>query len=206
MIGTVIQKVIGLINEELYRIDSNGIQPDSKCVVIGNVSQLESNSDDISSGLENKIIASIVNVEQDSPLRNGSHYSKISDNAIKYHNPAIYLNLYILFSANVKFDDIKGHFDSLNDLTEIIAFFQKKNVFKSQDLEGLEDLVDLQFDKLIFDQYSMSFEQLNHLWGILGGKYLPSVLYKVRLVTVFVDEGNEGSVVESIERKESVIN
>jgi hypothetical protein len=30
----------------------------------------------------------------------------------------------------------------------------------------------------------MNFEQLNHLWGILGGKYLPSVLYKIRRVTV----------------------
>jgi hypothetical protein len=30
----------------------------------------------------------------------------------------------------------------------------------------------------------MSFEQVNHLWSILGGKYLPSVLYKIRQITL----------------------
>jgi hypothetical protein len=31
---------------------------------------------------------------------------------------------------------------------------------------------------------SMNFEQVNHLWATLGGKYLPSVLYKVRMVAI----------------------
>jgi hypothetical protein len=34
------------------------------------------------------------------------------------------------------------------------------------------------------DLYTMNFEQVNHLWSTLGGKYLPSALYKVRQVTL----------------------
>jgi Pvc16 N-terminal domain len=33
----------------------------------------------------------------------------------------------------------------------------------------------------------MSFEQTNHLWSVLGGKYFPSVMYKVRQVTLNED-------------------
>ena len=34
---------------------------------------------------------------------------------------------------------------------------------------------------------NLNFEQLNHLWGVLGGAYFPSVLYKVRLVKIRSD-------------------
>jgi len=39
-------------------------------------------------------------------------------------------------------------------------------------------------EKLTFDMVNMNFEQLNNLWGVLGGSYFPSVVYKVRLVKV----------------------
>ena len=35
--------------------------------------------------------------------------------------------------------------------------------------------------------YTLNFEQINHLWSILGAKYLPSVLYKVRQLTIEED-------------------
>ena len=30
----------------------------------------------------------------------------------------------------------------------------------------------------------MTFEQQNHLWGALGAKYMPSVMYRLALVAV----------------------
>ncbi len=33
----------------------------------------------------------------------------------------------------------------------------------------------------------MNFEELNNLWGVLGGAYFPSVVYKVRMVKVQLD-------------------
>ena len=42
--------------------------------------------------------------------------------------------------------------------------------------------MDPDMKKLIVELYSYSFEQQYNFWTILGAKYLPSVLYKVRLL------------------------
>ena len=41
--------------------------------------------------------------------------------------------------------------------------------------------------KLIVELHSLNFEQINHMWSTLGGKYLPSVMYKIRQVTLDED-------------------
>ena len=49
---------------------------------------------------------------------------------------------------------------------------------------------------LIVELYSLSFEQQNQLWASLGGKYMPSVVYKVRLVVI--DKGFMGAKEKAI--------
>jgi hypothetical protein len=52
----------------------------------------------------------------------------------------------------------------------------------------------------------MNFEQVNHLWSTLGGKYLPSVLYKMKLVTI-ADQDNQiegGLITEIIMNKKAL--
>jgi hypothetical protein len=39
---------------------------------------------------------------------------------------------------------------------------------------------------------TLSFQDLNNLWGILGSKYLPSVMFKVRLIKIS-EEFQEGT-------------
>jgi len=46
---------------------------------------------------------------------------------------------------------------------------------------------------------NMNFEELNHLWGVLGGAYFPSVVYKVRLVKVQFDTATAAPEVTTIE-------
>jgi hypothetical protein len=43
--------------------------------------------------------------------------------------------------------------------------------------------LDPEIDKLIFEMASISPEQLNNVWGCLGAKYMPSVIYKIRMLT-----------------------
>ena len=42
--------------------------------------------------------------------------------------------------------------------------------------------MDGRIEKLILDIENLSIQDLSNLWGSLGGKYLPSILYKVRMV------------------------
>ncbi len=42
--------------------------------------------------------------------------------------------------------------------------------------------------KFIVDLYTPTFEQLNYIWGTLGGKSVPSVLYKISIVEIESDK------------------
>lgn len=68
-------------------------------------------------------------------------------------------------------------------ISYIIRFFQHRNVFTPQNSPSLDPGI----EKMIADLHSLGFEQLNHLWAILGGKYLPSVMYKFRLLILDED-------------------
>ncbi|MNN16384.1 hypothetical protein D3C81_1295200 [compost metagenome] len=45
---------------------------------------------------------------------------------------------------------------------------------------------------------NMNFEELNNLWGVLGDAYFPSVVYKVRMVKVQLDEIEDAPEVTTI--------
>lgn len=58
-------------------------------------------------------------------------------------------------------------------------------------------------EKIMMDVFSMNFEQINHLWGILGGKYIPSVLYKLRILPVQKSELKGADVIRAIRENSS---
>lgn len=136
-------------------------------------------------GLADNIIITLVNVEEESTLKNQSALKRpFAGNAI-YQNPPVYLNLYVLFTCNYTGD----HYHlALKRLSYIIQFLQSKNSFSvSSSVSGgavnLDDtdIIDLKFT---LELYTLSFEQINHLWGSLGGRQMPFVMYKLRLVTI----------------------
>jgi Pvc16 N-terminal domain len=117
----------------------------------------------------------LVNVEEDRISKRPEPTRRLTDNTIVYENPTIYLNLFLLFSVN-----LSSYPESLKRLSYIIQYFQYKNVFTTLNSPGLPDGI----DKLILDLSTLSFQDMNNLWGILGSKYLPSVMYKLRLIKI----------------------
>ena len=95
--------------------------------------------------------------------------------AIAICNPELKLNLYILLVANFAL-----YKTGLEFLSGAIGFFQSKNVFTHDNTVDLDPAI----QKLIVEMHTLSFEQQNHLWGSLGAKYLPSIMYKVRLLSI----------------------
>jgi Pvc16 N-terminal domain len=124
--------------------------------------------------LDGKAVLSIVNVEEDKVAKQQENYTRADFTTI-YKNPPLYLNVYVLFSINKPEYD-----DCIQWLGHIMQFFQHQQVFTPTTHPDLDAAI----PKVIVDLYSMSFEQVNHLWSTLGGKYMPSVLYKIRQVTL----------------------
>ena len=140
-------------------------------IALNNVALVESS--DAANDIHNHhVIISLVNIEEESSLKNGLHYRRTPIGGIEYENPPVYLNLYLLFTANFP----NNYQSSLVLLGLIIQCFQGQNSFTIESDEG-----ELQ---LTLDLYTMTFEQINHLWGSLGGKQIPFVMYKARLVRI----------------------
>lgn len=178
MIDNVLKFTAGEVNKYVIRKIDPALDPSiTKWVELGNVTTVINGEED-AGDLKGKAILTLVNIEEDKVSKLPNNISRKND-LIEYRNPKMFLNLYCLFSVSNK-DYEKG----LEQLSYIIQFFQNKNVITQKDNPSANPALDAGVDKIIFDLVTLSFEQLNHLWGILGAKYLPSVLYKMRLIAI----------------------
>jgi hypothetical protein len=154
-----------------------GVAPEPR-LKLGNVSlALEGNVLTGNNSLTDKAVLSLVNIEEDKVAKQQQHFTRAETTTV-YKSPPLYVNLYILFAVNKP-----DYEDCLKILGHIMQFFQHQNVFTPQTYPGM----DADAPRLIVDLFSLNFEQVNHLWSTLGGKYMPSVLYKLRQVMLDED-------------------
>lgn len=176
----MIYQSMSLLKEELTAfIQSLGSQ-ETEPVLLGNIGLLET---DEGKDLKEAIVMSLVNVEEESALKNMQRVARTEGDKIVYENPSVFLNLYLLFTANWP----ENYDNAIKRLSTVIKFFQWRSTFTLDNSTvfaakaNLDD-PDLQQFKLVADMYTLTFEQINHLWGSLGGKQIPFVMYKVRLI------------------------
>ena len=182
MIDAAINHIGSQLNQFLRRtFDLN-----EDIVEISNILEQDGN---VASNVINKIALFLVNVEKDSvPYRQQNSIAAGSDRTVTSY-PPLYLNLYVMFV---------GHFsggnypEALKFISNTISFFPRRPVF---DHKNSPDL-DKRIEKLILDIDNLSVQDLSHLWGMLGGNYLPSILYKVRIVSF--DSGDVRAQVHTI--------
>ena len=134
-----------------------------------------------------RLYLSVVNVKEEETLKNMPNYVR-NDLSLTatYENPPVYLNFLILLVA--------AHSDyttALTMLSRAIRFFQSKKVFTQDNVDPesmatptvpIDRLDQLVSFKLILDLHSPKMEEVNHLWGTLGGKQYPFVLYVLRML------------------------
>jgi|SRR6185503_16313561 len=194
----MIQETFKFLAEEINKYLSKKLTVTTdKRLVLGNVGKALDSDTSSQNALNGKAIMSLINVEEDRVAMQQENWVK-SPSGITYKNPPVYLNLYVLFAVNRA-----DYSDSLKYLALIIQFFQSQNVFTPLNYPALDPRI----QKLMCDLYSVNFEQLNQIWSVLGGKYLPSVLYKVRQITIDEDAIDyEAGFIKDIEFNETLIN
>lgn len=123
----------------------------------------------------------LVNVEEERVMKSQSPYGDAINGVIGKRNPEIKVNLYVLFAVNPTVDagsSTNNYDQGLRLLSLVISYFQSRNDFNTQNSPEL----DASIEKLKLDLYTLPIEQQNYLWGALGAKYMPSVIYRVRLL------------------------
>lgn len=143
-------------------------------VVVSNLLELDGS---VAANTTNKLVLTLVNIEKDSlPYRPNQTPRGINDRQLIHSSP-LYLNLYLMMSANF---GAANYGEALKTISLAISFFQQQAVF---DRNNSPDL-DSRIEKLILDMENLKIPDLNNLWSLLGGRYLPSAFYKVRMITV----------------------
>jgi hypothetical protein len=167
MIHAAVSHIANQLNQFLKRsFDLN-----EDVVVMSNILEQDGT---LAPNISNKLVVFLVNVEKETTSALQAKSSGFAQSASTY--PPVFLNLYVM---------IAGHFgasnyaEALKFLSNTVSFFQRQPVFDHQ----LTPDLDKRIDKLALDIENLNIQDLSSLWGVLSGKYLPSILYKVRMVS-----------------------
>jgi len=151
-----------------------------------------------------RTVLSVVNMLTERTLENTPNY--IRDDAalrVRYENAPVFLNLAVLVTATHV-----NYADALLALSRAILFFQHRNVFTPDNVDPASLLTNAPVNaldrlaefKLIFKLTSPTLEEVNHLWGTLGGRQLPFALYSLRMLEMRFEatQGESGLITEVI--------
>ncbi|MCB0650031.1 MAG: DUF4255 domain-containing protein [Saprospiraceae bacterium] len=157
----MIHKILPTIVEELNAYISRvyGFHATEKKVLLGNL--IDQNGRPNGQGMD-KVICSLVNIQKEQSIQNIGRMPSPSPP---------HLNISVLFAANFN-DYITG----LKLISGILAYFEGKPVFTDQNTPGLP----LNTQKVTAEMVNLNTEELSDLWSVLGGKYLPGILYQFR--------------------------
>lgn len=171
-------EVVQIITEQVNSyLEECGL---TKSVIVENIGLPEAQTENVAL-LVDKVALSLLNLQEEATLKNiPNHY--YDNNKIVYRNSVINLNLFLLFSANRS-----TYSKSLKDISKIIEFFQGKKLFnQSNTVFDRNSAAMNDVDNFCFtvELYTPTFEELNYIWGTLGGRQLPSALYKVSMIQI----------------------
>ncbi|MDJ0715439.1 MAG: DUF4255 domain-containing protein [Prochloraceae cyanobacterium] len=125
-----------------------------------------------------KITILLVNLEEEQLFRAGAASSNsIAKRTNSQTNPDLYINLYIMFVCF-----FARYEDTLKYLSSIIKFFQSHRLFEGKNHPTLNPDI----EKLTLELVNSPFSEQKDIWSLLGRPFIPSVIYKVRMV-VFKD-------------------
>jgi hypothetical protein len=189
MIHLAIRFLAAQINLALRR-DSDQVYPVTCCAV----------ADDAGKWAipENSVGLSVINVEEERTTREQEMERRAvvssqndTQNAaprIDLFQPAIKLNLQVLFAARSRsqlMDDPEAksreYLKQLQSLSSVIAILQAIPRYSSTQFP---ELADYQIERMSLEMLTLSSEQMNQIWSSIGTRYLPSAVYRLRLIRI----------------------
>ncbi len=171
----VIHTVLETIKDELELYLKNSFGLDEQFVVLNKLIEQDGN---VPQHNQDKVVITLINLEHETSQQYIGSQQRLSGSSFSVTNPAALFNIEPLFSAN--FDDYK---EALKFLNATISFFHTNNSINAKNTPELSS--DLQ--ALHFEIENYSNDEIQSLWSAMGAKYQPSIIYKIRHVTVQAD-------------------
>ncbi len=169
----MIDAAIGHVATELNQYIRRTFSLSEDMVVISNLLEQDGA---LSVQVNNKLALFLVNIEKDTtPQQVAPSFGPGAERLVE-STPPLHLNLYLVIAGNFSGSN---YTEGLKFISAAVSFFQRQPMMDQNTTPGL----DRRIARLMFDIENTSMQDLSSMWGMLSGKYLPSVLYKVRMVT-----------------------
>lgn len=161
------------IAQQLNQYLKNTFDLSEDIAVLSNIVEQDGS---LAANAANKMVVCLVSIEKDATPGHLPGRTPSGGRMAEVSYPPIHTNLYVLFAGNF---NGKNYGESLKFLSYTIGFFQRNPLFTRQNSPELDPRI----AKLSLDIENLNMKDLSSLWSVLSGKYLPSVLYKIRMVS-----------------------
>ena len=168
MIAAAVTHIAGQLNQHLRRT----FESSEEVVVVSNLLEQDGT---LATNVNNRVVVFLVNVEKDATAQRMPNVERQGADGRVVSYPPIFLNLYVMVAAHF---GAGNYAEALKFLSAAVGFFQGRPIFDHANSPDLDPRV----ERLVLDIENLSVHDLSNLWGVLSGHYLPSVLYKVRMV------------------------
>ncbi len=190
--------VIDFLRQELntFIIQKKGAE--SVYVVFSNLNNILDNPQ----AADNRLVASISHIEEEKGLKSPDNHTR-SNQEIIYRQPAVWINVTILFSF---FTRSAENYNGIDLLVNVMQYFQSRPVL-SQSRALLPANFPAGIETIRTEMVTPSWEQANNLWSLFGGKYQPSVVYRFRSLMIDNHDSEPGgppimnTEIEAVHRK-----
>ncbi len=124
---------------------------------------------------EDKLGMTVINLEEERTVKSQLPTHAYVNGQHVVREPDIKINVHTLIGANYQQYD-----EALKFISLVLVFFQSHPVFTPTDYPALDPRI----ERLAAELQSPTYEQLNQIWGFVGAKQLPSVIYRIRMVVL----------------------
>jgi Pvc16 N-terminal domain len=169
----MIDKAMAFIIAELNNVLLARFQSNENLAVLSSVSNPDGT---LPSGIENKIVVTLINVERDPSANSGTWPVRPLNEGFARTSPPLSLNLLVMVTASFA----SNYSEALRFLGSVMGFFQAKPSFNAQNSPAFP----AEMERLSMELVNLSIQEINNVWAILGAKYMPSVVYKMRMLVL----------------------
>lgn len=124
---------------------------------------------------KNKVVISVINLEHETFAKWQNNLRSETGTTMGKVAPPVFLNLYVLVSSNHD-----NYLESFKRLSAVISAFQARPYFSSNDAPNMP----APLTKITLEIFNVPITELSHIWSGIGAKYVPSILYKLRMIAV----------------------
>jgi hypothetical protein len=166
MIDVALQFLCNEVNTWLFANTGSGIMTKLTSIV----------DDSGKFGFEQESIGvNVVSIEEERIVKTQLPQNVFVNGQNVTRQPDLKINVYVMFAANFKVYE-----EALKYLSLILVYFQGQRSFTPTEFPALDPSI----EKILLDLQSPTFEQWNQIWGCNGGRQLPCILYKLRLIVI----------------------